>query len=684
MKLFIIAVALFLPCLAEAQICGAMAFNPFTRRLDCMGSSANTFANALDYGADPTNTNDSTTALNNLINSMGVIGSADYQGFVIVPPGTYKCSGTLSWGTTTKGTIWLLPGAILSGCTLPTASGNLATLDWSTQNAEVFSGSLSLPNVTNFSSPQFSITDSSGPASTLISSAYTGARIATPPAQFVLQPAEGPLAGANNTAGSALNIRSGLTTGNSTTPVIAFQQSQAGSSGTQDNPFVTVWQIGSNGNIQASQSGESIGTTANPIQFLNFYGGGVYGSSDIFRFTGTPTVSGGVQNIIFPAGGGTVQYTSNSVPFSSISGATNTTAAMVVGTGASLAFTGTSTLDMSADTNTAALRVPVGAGFTASNTGVIAYDTTNSNTHIRAGGGDAIAAAFATAPTTGNIVGVTVAGGSVLLSDGGFAPSNIVRKGSSNVMVNGATLDMSALSSATVKLPVAAGATASADGAVDYDSTNTNTHIRTNGADSIAAAEASALAQNAIPKATDATHALLTASSITDNGTKISSSEFLVSGNTQRLTADTGNITATTAATGTVVFTWGALPVSTNFNFHCAGTYTQATAAGGVSIAIQGATNAPTRIDAWATLYSTNPASTTIAGTQAGTFNLTTTTATLVAAVTPSATGTQFQWNLEGEVQNGASATTLNIIFFSGNSSDAVVVKAGSYCSLTP
>lgn len=247
------------------------------------------------------------------------------------------------------------------------------------------------------------------------------------------------------------------------------------------------------------------------------------------------------------------------------------------------------------------------------------------------------------------------------------------------------TLDMSgATGSNAVKIPVKAGCTSGADGAVCYDSTNLNTHVRTNGADSIAATEAAAVAANAVPKATDATHGLLTASSITDNGTKISSSEFLTAGNTQRLTADTGNITATTAATGTVVFTWGALPVSTNYNFHCAGTYTQATAAGGVSIAIQGATNAPTRIDAWAALYSTNPASTTVTGTLAGTFNLTTTTATTVATVTPGATGTQFQWTLEGEVQSGASATTLNVIFFSGSSSDAVVVKAGSYCALTP
>jgi len=171
-------------------------------------------------------------------------------------------------------------------------------------------------------------------------------------------------------------------------------------------------------------------------------------------------------------------------------------------------------------------------------------------------------------------------------------------------------------------------------------------------------------------------------SHINDNNGYITSTEVAQFGNTKTLTADSGNIVATTAATAITQFSWATLPSNTHFSFSCEGTYTQATAAGGVSIAIQGATTAPTRIDAWATLYSTNPASTTITGTKAGLFNLATTTYTLVAAVTPGAATTQYQWELHGTIQTGNPGSTLNIGFFSGSASDAVVIKNGSYCTL--
>jgi hypothetical protein len=126
----------------------------------------------------------------------------------------------------------------------------------------------------------------------------------------------------------------------------------------------------------------------------------------------------------------TINTAGGSTAFSAITSATNTTAAMVVGTGASLALTGTATLNLSADTAAAAFKVPVGAGFTAS-----------------------------------------------------------------------------------------------ANGVVNYDSTAGNTHVGTNGADSLAAAEAAAVVTNTITKATDSTHALLTASSMVDNGTSVTSTD---------------------------------------------------------------------------------------------------------------------------------------------------------------
>src|SRR5579859_1298238 len=114
------------------------------------------------------------------------------------------------------------------------------------------------------------------------------------------------------------------------------------------------------------------------------------------------------------------------LPFSSLVSATNSAAAMVLGTGASLAFTGTSTLDLSADTGATAFKVPVIAGATAGADGVIDYDSTNKNTHVRTNGADSIVGAFAAAPVTGDVVTATIATGNTLLSDSGILGTNIV------------------------------------------------------------------------------------------------------------------------------------------------------------------------------------------------------------------------------------------------------------------
>lgn len=172
-------------------------------------------------------------------------------------------------------------------------------------------------------------------------------------------------------------------------------------------------------------------------------------------------------------------------------------------------------------------------------------------------------------------------------------------------------------------------------------------------------------------------------SSIADNGTKVSTSEFLITGNTQRLTADATPITATTP--GTVVFTWGALPVSSNWSFTCKIIYNQQSAAvAGDGIAVQGATNAPTRLDAWGKIDVTDPASTNYTGSAGSALNITNTTATSVVTATPGAVTTVYQAEVSGTIQVGASASTLNILMFTGNVSDSITPKAGSFCMLTP
>lgn len=195
-----------------------------------------------------------------------------------------------------------------------------------------------------------------------------------------------------------------------------------------------------------------------------------------------------------------------------------------------------------------------------------------------------------------------------------------------------------------------------------------------------AVAEASIIGANVIPKAVG-TNPQLAASSISDGATAglTSTANMLKGGNTVRLTANATAITATTP--GTIVLTLGALPVSTNFSFRCAILYNQQTAAvAGTGFAIQGATNAPTRLDAWGQMYTSN------AGVSAGgsVQNLTTTTATSVVTGTPSAITTVFQAIIDGSVQVGASATTLNLLAFTGNASDSITIQAGSYCSIHP
>ena len=78
------------------------------------------------------------------------------------------------------------------------------------------------------------------------------------------------------------------------------------------------------------------------------------------------------------------------------------------------------TLNLAASTTADAFRVPVAAGATAGAAGSIVYDSTNTNLHIY-DGADGIVAPFASAPTTGHCVQVTVSSGKVTLTDAGGA-----------------------------------------------------------------------------------------------------------------------------------------------------------------------------------------------------------------------------------------------------------------------
>ena len=151
---------------------------------------------------------------------------------------------------------------------------------------------------------------------------------------------------------------------------------------------------------------------------------------------------------------------------------------------------------------------------------------------------------------------------------------------------------------------------------------------------------------------------------------------LIVTSATSKLLTNVTGITATTP--GTAEFTWPALTPNVDYSFHCAIMYQQATAASGVGFSVQGAVNAPTRLDAMGTVY-TNNTGTSVQGSAA---NVTTTTATSVVTATPSATATTFQVTLDGTIQVGAITSTLTVLAYTGNAGDAVSLMAGSYCSI--
>ena len=125
------------------------------------------------------------------------------------------------------------------------------------------------------------------------------------------------------------------------------------------------------------------------------------------------------------------------------------------------------------------------------------------------------------------------------------------------------------------------------------------------------------------------------------------------------------------------------LPASTavNYSFHCALLYSQATATAAVAFGVQGATTAPTQINASGIEWSAASGAWTATGVLTG---LNTTTATNVVSGTPSAITTVWRAELDGTIEapSNASPTVFNVMVSTATSGDAVTVKRGSYCAL--
>jgi hypothetical protein len=168
-------------------------------------------------------------------------------------------------------------------------------------------------------------------------------------------------------------------------------------------------------------------------------------------------------------------------------------------------------------------------------------------------------------------------------------------------------------------------------------------------------------------------------------------------GNTQRLLANNQTCTstagctsgsaivATTAATAIPVFTFnntrgGNNSYSGNYSWHCLIKYNQATAGGGVGVAIASATIA-NRWTANARVFLT--ASTFIAGDS----GLITASTAQTAVVAPAANtfGSTFPIEIDGTLEVAHVApSSLVIALYSGSASNAITTEEGSYCAMLP
>jgi len=220
--------------------------------------------------------------------------------------------------------------------------------------------------------------------------------------------------------------------------------------------------------------------------------------------------SGGVSSVFTRTGAVTAQsgdYTAAQVTNAVSSIAANTA-------GASF------TLDASASTSAAAIRLPNIAGASSTTAGALSYDTTNNNVHSGANGIDNLVGLLPSSitPANNDCAKFTVAAGVVTLNTAGGAcgagGSGTVNSGTAGHLSYYATstnavsdmgadftfnthtlsigslglLDLSAASSAgAFRVPNLAGASSTVAGVVSYDTTNKNIHAGANGVDNFVA-----------------------------------------------------------------------------------------------------------------------------------------------------------------------------------------------------
>jgi hypothetical protein len=180
-------------------------------------------------------------------------------------------------------------------------------------------------------------------------------------------------------------------------------------------------------------------------------------------------------------GNGACVAQTSSLSFSSITTGSNTTATMTVGTGASLTFSGTGTV------NAGLLNGTSLAGLA---TGLLKNTTTTGVPSIAVAGTDYVAT-ITGSPCTNQVITAISTAGAVTCTTvtSAYVNTSIAVTGAGNTYTTG---DQNMSSATAFEVPVVAGGTSSVDGRIVYDSTLKNIHIRANGADAINAAIASA------------------------------------------------------------------------------------------------------------------------------------------------------------------------------------------------
>lgn len=213
-------------------------------------------------------TTDSTAAFQAAIATCSDPTSSNFNGMVIVPPGSYQVNGQLTWGGAQHCSIWVWPGVALTGGSLPPSDGQRWVEDWSSPN-RTFYGSLNLPNTTVMQMQSFQPCDPlAGICQSISLDVFAGAR-ETSPADYDFSPVAKPLSGAQNVSGKDLVISGGLTTGTGAAGRIVFALFPAGASGGVDNVKVPEWALTTPGDWVPLLAGKRIGNATNPIGFIN-------------------------------------------------------------------------------------------------------------------------------------------------------------------------------------------------------------------------------------------------------------------------------------------------------------------------------------------------------------------------------------------------------------------------------